>query len=58
MLCTAWLDSKAPALAWLSRALAWRKSKPSCQWGLNLGLAQLRAQAMAWGESAGKGGRW
>ena len=48
VLCTARLGSKAPARAWLSRAPAWIKSKPSRQWGLKLGSAWLKAQAAAW----------
>lgn len=52
---TAWPSSKAPAQAQLSRALAWKKSKPSHQWMLKLGSAQLKAQATAWDESKGEG---
>ena len=58
VLCTAQLGSKAPAQARLSRAPAWKKSKPGRQWGLKLGSAWLKAPAAAWGESKGKGGRW
>ena len=47
------LGLKAPAQAWLSRAPAWKKTKPGCQWGLKLGSAWLKAQAMAWGENKG-----
>ena len=39
----------------LSRAPAWKKSKPGRQWGLKLGSARLKARAAAWGESKGKG---
>ena len=49
------LSSKAPALAQLSRAPAWKKSKLGHQWEFKLGSAQLKAQATAWGESKGKG---
>ena len=55
VLCMAQLGLKALALAWLSRAPAWKKSKPGCQWGLKLGSAWLKARAAAWGESKGKG---
>ena len=57
VLCTVRLGSKAPARARLSRAPASRKSKPSHQWGLKLGSAQLKARAAAWvgdGEGDGK----
>ena len=49
------MASVVHSLARLSRALAWKKSKPGHQWGLKLGLAWLKARAVAWGESKSKG---